>query len=195
MTTRFWWVRHGPTHAKAAIGWTDIPADLNDIPALNRLSSYLPADARIISSDLQRASATADAVQANRLRQPDTPALREMNFGDWDGRSFADIGSSDPEASRQFWENPGVIAPPNGESWNDLSARITTKVDGLIQKHGTGDIVVVAHFAAILTALQRASGMSAKAAFSFKIDNLSVTRLDFVHASNSWRVHGVNHLP
>lgn len=195
MTTRFWWVRHGPTHEKAAIGWTDIPADLTNVPALNRLSTYLPASARIVSSDLQRASATADVVQVDRLRKPDDPALREMNFGDWDGRSFADIAESDPETSRQFWETPGVIAPPNGESWNDLSSRISAAVDGIIQEHGTGDIVVVAHFAAILTALQRASGMSAKAAFSFKIDNLSVTRLDYIHTTKSWRVHGVNHLP
>jgi len=121
--------------------------------------------------------------------------LREMNFGDWDGRLFADIAKSDPETSRQFWESPGAIAPPNGESWNDLSARISSAVDTIITDHGTGDIIIVGHFAAILAALQRASGMNAKAAFAFKIDNLSVTRLDYLHSSKSWRVHGVNHLP
>jgi len=194
MTTRLWFVRHGPTHSKAAVGWSDIPADLSDLAALERLSTYLPAQANIISSDLQRASATADVVQGDRSRLPNTSTLREMNFGDWDGRPFADIAKSDPETSRRFWESPGIIAPPNGESWDDLSTRITGAVDTIISDHGTGDVIIVAHFAAILTALQRASGMSAKAAFSFKIDNLSVTRLDYLHASKSWRVHGVNHL-
>ena len=195
MTTRLWLVRHGPTHAKAAVGWSDIPADLSDVAALQRLSDYLPVDASIVSSDLQRASATADAVQAGRTRLLNTQTLREMNFGDWDGRAFAEIAATDPETSREFWESPGSVAPPNGESWNDLSLRISTAVDALISEQGVGDVVIVAHFAAILTALQRASGMSAKSAFSFKIDNLSVTRLDYLHKSKSWRVHGVNHLP
>ena len=195
MTTRLWFVRHGPTHSKAAVGWSDIAADLSDLAALERLSSYLPSQAKIISSDLKRTSATADALQGARIRLPDTPALREMNFGDWDGRLFADIAKSDPVTSRQFWESPGAISSPNGESWDDLSLRISDAVDAIIADHGTGDIIVVGHFAAILTALQRASGMNAKAAFAFKIDNLSVTRLDYLHSPKSWRVHGVNHLP
>ena len=195
MTTRLWLVRHGPTHSKAAVGWSDIPADLSDVAALARLSDYLPAQARIVSSDLQRASATADAIQKSRTRLPDATTLREMNFGDWDGRPFTEIAASDPVTSRKFWESPGSTAPPNGESWNDLSVRISTAVDTIITAYGAGDVIIVAHFAAILTALQRASGMSAKSAFSFKIDNLSVTRLDYLHASKSWRVHGVNHLP
>ncbi len=194
MTTRLWFVRHGPTHSKAAVGWSDLPADLSDLAALDRLSRYLPTQASIISSDLQRASATADAVQGGRNRLPNTPTLREMNFGDWDGQLFTDIAKSDPETSRKFWETPGAIAPPNGESWNDLSKRISSAVDAIITDHGAGDMIIVGHFAAILTALQRASGMSAKAAFTFKVDNLSVTRLDYLHASKSWRVHGVNHL-
>ena len=195
MSTRLWFVRHGPTHSKAAVGWSDVPADLSDLAALRRLSSYLPVEAKIISSDLKRASATADALQGGRVRLPNMSALREMNFGDWDGRLFADIAKSDPETSRQFWESPGAVAPPNGESWDDLSMRIAAAVDTIITNNGTGDVVIVGHFAAILTALQRASGMSAKAAFAFKIDNLSVTRLEYLHPVKSWRVHGVNHLP
>ena len=195
MTSRLWFVRHGPTHSKAAVGWTDIPADLSDLEALNRLSNYLPQQATLVSSDLQRASGTADAIQNERFRLPDTPSLREMNFGDWEGRLFQDIAESDPETSCEFWESPGSMAPPNGESWNDLAIRISEAVDAIIVDQGKGDIIIVAHFAVILTALQRASGMSPKAAFAFKIDNLSVTCLDYLHDTKSWRIHGVNHLP
>ena len=41
-------------------GWTDLPADLGDHGALNRLSLALP-DAAVVSSDLLRARSTADA--------------------------------------------------------------------------------------------------------------------------------------
>ena len=60
--TTLWMVRHGPTHAKAMIGWTDLPADLSDTDAIARLRTELP-DAPIVSSDLIRAVATADALQ------------------------------------------------------------------------------------------------------------------------------------
>ncbi|HHL22744.1 MAG TPA: histidine phosphatase family protein, partial [Aliiroseovarius sp.] len=26
----WWWLRHGPTHAKGLVGWSDVPADLSD---------------------------------------------------------------------------------------------------------------------------------------------------------------------
>ena len=79
--TRFWWVRHGPTHAKTMVGWQDAPADLSDQRALARLSEYLPQEAVVISSDLIRASATADAIESRRKRLPHDPALREIHFG------------------------------------------------------------------------------------------------------------------
>ena len=60
--TRFWWVRHGPTHRKDLVGWTDADADLSDVGALGRLSAHLPAGAPVISSDLIRCRATADAI-------------------------------------------------------------------------------------------------------------------------------------
>lgn len=186
--TRFWLVRHGPTHAKAMIGWTDLPADLTDTAALERLNLHLPPDAPVISSDLARAIATADAL-GPRPRLPHDPALREMHFGQWETRAFADIDAESPALIRAFWEQPGDTRPPGGESWNDLAARTQTALDRL---HGTApDIVVVAHFGPILATLQRAAGLSASQVFAHKIDNLSVTCLTLTPP----QVHAINHCP
>ena len=35
--TDWWWIRHGPTHAKCMVGWVDIKADLSDKITLNKL--------------------------------------------------------------------------------------------------------------------------------------------------------------
>ena len=99
--TRFWLVRHGPTHARAMIGWTDLPADLSDSAALERLAAHLPTGAPVISSDLSRAIATADALGA-RPRLAHDPALREMHFGQWETRAFAEIEAEDPTRIRAF---------------------------------------------------------------------------------------------
>ena len=39
------------------VGWSDLPADLSDTVALQRLHDHLPSDAVVISSDLSRAAA------------------------------------------------------------------------------------------------------------------------------------------
>ena len=97
--SRFFWVRHGPTHAKSMVGWSDIPADLTNTAQLARLSALLPADALVVSSDLIRASATADAIVAGRTRLPHDPDLREINFGDWELQKFTEV--SDQALIRQ----------------------------------------------------------------------------------------------
>ena len=186
--TRFWLVRHGPTHARAMIGWTDLPADLSDTDALARLSAHLPPDAPVISSDLSRAIATADALSP-RPRLPHNPGLREIHFGQWERRGFAEVEAETPDLIRAYWETPGEIRPPGGESWNDLTARTWATLD---QLHGTApDLVVVAHFGPILAALQRAGGLSATEVFAHRIDNLSVTCLTFLPP----RILAINHLP
>ncbi|PLS23162.1 histidine phosphatase family protein [Neptunicoccus cionae] len=189
--SRFWFIRHGPTHRDGLIGWTDAPADLSDLEALDRLNTYLPQDAVVVSSDLIRCVATADALATGRKRLPSDPDLRELHFGDWEDRTFKQVAQTHAELSRAYWSDPGPHAPPNGESWDAAAARVSRGVDRLRDAHPDTDIIVVAHFGAILTQVQRAAGMSAKAALSFKIDNLSVTRLE--HMGTAWRVLGVNH--
>jgi alpha-ribazole phosphatase len=190
--TRFWWVRHGPTHAKTMVGWTDLAADLSDTAALARLSAHLPGAAVVISSDLARAVATADALCPGRPRLPHDAALRELHFGAWEMRSFAEVEAESPAHIRAFWDAPGDVCPPGGESWNDLSARIAAATDRLLAAHPGRDIIVVAHFGAILAALQRAGGLTAQQVFAHRIDNLSVTRL--CHGPQGWTIGTINHL-
>ena len=186
--TRFWLVRHGPTHAKGMVGWTDLPADLSDAAALARLSAHLPGDAPVISSDLSRAVATADVLPGRR-RLPHDPGLREIHFGRWETRRFDEVEAEEPALIRAFWETPGEVRAPGGESWNDLSART---LSALARLQGTApEIVVVAHFGPILSALQRAAGLTATAVFAHRIEPLSVTTLTLTPP----RAFAINHLP
>lgn len=190
--TRLWWVRHGPTHEKAFVGWRDVPADLSDRAALDRLHAHLPQGAVLISSDLIRAIATADAIAATRHRLPHDPALRELHFGDWDGKHWAEVAATHPDLSRAYWEDPGDHAPPNGESWNEAAARVQSAVTRLIAAHQGRDIVIVAHFGVILTQIQRALGCSGAEVLAHSIDNLSVTRID--HGAGGPTLGPLNHI-
>jgi len=191
--TRLWWVRHGPTHEKAMVGWRDVPADLSDRAALARLDAHLPREAVLVSSDLSRAAATADVLAHGRQRLPHHPGLRELHFGEWDGRTWDDVARSQPELSFAYWDDPGDHRPPGGESWNEAAARISAATDALIHDHAGRDLVLVAHFGAILTQLQRALGCSGVKVLGHRIENLSVTRIDL--GPDGWRVVTINHCP
>lgn len=191
--TRLWWVRHGPTHEKAMTGWRDVPADLSDTAALHRLAGFLPQGAVLIASDLRRASATADAIGAGRTRLPNDPALREIDFGVWDGMDFAAVAARDPQLSRAFWENAGDLAAPDGESWNGVAARVGALVDDLIARFAGRDIVLVAHMGVIMTQIQRAASCTPYQAMGHQIDPLSVTQMDCTAAG--WTLGAVNQRP
>lgn len=184
-------VRHGPTHAKSMVGWSDLPADLSDTKALARLETYLPQDALVVSSDLSRAITTADAIQGARTRLPHHPDLREMNFGDWELQRFDEV--EDQTSYRAFWETPGDIAPPGGESWNALVTRVNSAIDQLLEENQGRHLIVTAHFGVILTQIQRARGITAYEAFAHRIDNLSVT--DLTIDAGTWHCARINHCP
>ncbi len=192
--TTWHWVRHGPTHEKTFVGWRDVPADLSDKDQIARLNAHLPQNALLISSDLVRCTATADTLEhSTRARLPHHGDLREMHFGVWDGMHFNDVAARDPELSRAYWENPGDVMAPEGESWNQTAARVNRVVDQMNAAHFGNHIIAVAHFGVILTQVQRALGTTATKAMAHKIDNLSVTTVSF--DGDGWQVHGINHLP
>jgi alpha-ribazole phosphatase len=174
------------------VGWRDIPADLSDTAALARLDGFLPTTAILVSSDLRRSISTADALSTPRPRLPHKADLREFNFGQWDGLDFNEVSERWPDLSRKYWEKPGSVAPPDGESWFDAAARVDRTVKSLVSDHPDCDIIAVAHFGVILTQFQIAAGLTPYQALAQKIDNLSVTCL--VHDKGVWSVDCVNHI-
>jgi len=118
--------------------------------------------------------------------------LKELNFGDWELKRFAEAEAMDPARIRAFWETPGDSTPPNGESWNQVCARVDAAVDRVMAAHTDRDLIVVAHFGAILTQIARAENLDGSAAFSHKIDNLSVTTL---LTQPTWSAQQINHNP
>ena len=189
--SRLWLVRHGPTHAKGFVGWTDLPADLSDGATIARLEAALP-DVPVISSDLSRAVKTADAIQATRARLPHDPRLRETHFGAWEGLTWAEVEARDPHLTRGVFETPGETAPPGGESWNAFGARVSAAVAGL-----GGDVIMVAHMGVILSLLQKALNCPAAEVLGHEIAPLSLSviarRGDW--AQGAWEAERINHFP
>ena len=171
---RVWLVRHGATTAPpgAAIGSTDPPLSDEGLAQAGRLAAQLAGRPlqRVLSSDLKRALSTADAIAAaHNLAVEPTPALREIDFGAWEGRSLADLWSEDPEAARAWEEDIRSTPPTFGEDLGSLQRRVEAywrAVDPLCD----GEIAIVAHRCSLAVVRALITGESMEEAFSVPLE-------------------------
>ena len=191
--TDLYLIRHGPTHLKSMVGWSDVPADLSNSAQIERLRERLPQHGVLVSSDLMRARDTADALRLPHKRLKDDANLRELNFGDWELRTFKEIDALDHDRVFAFYNAPGETTAPNGENWNGFCARVNRVVDRLLRDYGDQSIILVVHFGVIISQIQRAEIATPKYAMRHKIDNLSLTHLRA--DQDQWSVNFINQIP
>lgn len=111
----------------------------------------------IYSSGLYRAHETAKAVaSASGLPVVPRRALRELDFGRFEGMSWGDIYERYPEARTQFYEDFRAFRAPGGESSREAAERQMQEVVRLVAHHPNGAIAIVGHsgaFGALLPTL------------------------------------------
>ena len=94
---------------------------------------------RIVASPLERARQTAEIVAAGLLHPvplETDPRLAEMDYGEWEGKTYAEIDATDA-ARRHAWEaDPAASRCPGGESANDVAERATGFLADLLAQHG-----------------------------------------------------------
>jgi 2,3-bisphosphoglycerate-dependent phosphoglycerate mutase len=146
----FYFIRHGETSHNAgglAMGQRDIP--LNDLgrEQAGQTAAALAAHpiARIVSSDLVRASATAEPLaDILGLAVETDPRLRELSFGIFEGRSIAECAREHPEIVAEWRRGTFDYAPPGGETRRSLMERTGAVLRELLD--GPHDhVAVVAH--------------------------------------------------
>ncbi len=203
---RWWWVRHAPVinHGGKLYGQRDVPCDVSDARAFASLAAALPDNAVWVTSHLSRARDTARAIQDAGRAAPESIIehdFAEQNFGDWAGLDWEEIAARDPAFHARFWEDPVGLAPPGGESFAAVLARVGATIARLSAAQSGRDIVAVAHGGVIRAAIATALALDPARAMAVRIDNLSLTRLDLVEGGTlrgkggAWRVVGVNRPP
>ncbi len=201
VTTRWWWLRHAPVidHDGIIYGRRDVPCDVSDKAKFKALAKMLPGRPMVwASSHLKRATDTAAAIVEAGFDPPELivePDLSEQSLGDWEGLEWNSLIASKDGACRRFWQDPGNIAPPGGESFADQISRVAGIVRRFNVEYAGADIVVVSHAGTVRAALAIALGLNPGQALSFKVANLSLSRLDHIsgdEGNDQWRVAGVN---
>jgi len=67
---------------------------------------------------------------------------------------------------------------PGGEGADLFGKRVAAAVDAILQRHSTGDVLVVTHGGVIQMTLNRIVGRASRGLFPFKIQNASITVIE-----------------
>ncbi|KXP04499.1 histidine phosphatase family protein [Tsukamurella tyrosinosolvens] len=182
--TRVILLRHGQTPAsvqrlysgRGNPSLTDLGREqAAEAAALLRLT---PIDA-ILSSPLDRARQTADAVAAGRgLTVEVDDDLIETDFGEWEGLSFGEARERDPELHAR-WLGDTSVAAPGGESFDEVHARVAGLVERVTAEHAGRTVLLVSHVTPIKTALRIALDVGPQLLYRLHLDLASISIADF----------------
>ena len=203
--TRWWWVRHAPIKDTAlgrgggrVTGQLDLEADCSDLERIAMLAARLPAKPIWLSSPLRRARQTLDSllIACDAVGSPIAVErdIAEQDFGDWQGRTYAELEVAEADTYAKFWAAPGTARPPGGESFADVMMRVARAVERRSVSGSDVDIVVVGHGGSIRAAVAQALGLGPARALALQVDPLSLTRLDRIadQSGVSWSIGCVN---
>lgn len=178
-------LRHGETAGGARYwGATDVALSWNGWRQMRAAVAGQSWDL-IVSSPLRRCSAFAEALARELnvfcLQEAD---LREMSFGEWDGRSASEILKTDSERLRNFWEDPSRHSPPGGESLEQLRSRVTAAWRRILSDTDYGRVLLVTHAGPIRLLRATQLGTQLSNLLSIEVPYGSLTTFDCLVGDN-----------
>ena len=175
MPGEIWLIRHGETEwslSGAHTGRTDIPLTENGRSSAEAVGCYLAGRqfAMVLTSPLGRARETCRLAGLGDIAQTD-PNLREWDYGDYEGKTTAEIRREDPDW--HLWTD-GV---PHGESIDQVADRARAVISRVEDTPGDVALFSHGHLLRILAAVWL--GLDPEAARLFALGTASISKLGY----------------
>ena len=195
---RIFLLRHGATDwnlAQRCQGSTDL--ELNEVGLKQAEAAALDLSREkidaIYSSHLKRAHQTAAAVSRfHNLTITIEESLRELDHGEIEGLTFAEIQATRPDFLRQWRDRPADADIPGGERLLDVGKRAWDGLGRIVRRHGPDEtLLVVSHNFPILSVLCRVTGTPLNQYRSFHLDPGEAVHLSY-DSNDAWRLISKN---
>ncbi|WP_046469878.1 bifunctional RNase H/acid phosphatase [Allosalinactinospora lopnorensis] len=181
--TRLILLRHGQTPLSveqrfAGVGDTELTeAGHEQARAAARRLAGRGVDA-VVSSPLRRARDTAGHVARElSLDVHADEGFQEVDFGEWEGMTFAEVQRSRPEELDRWLADPAV-APPGGESFETAVRRVVEARDKMLARHRGQTVLVVSHVTPIKILVQQAMLAPLRALYRMHLDVGCLSEID-----------------
>jgi probable phosphoglycerate mutase len=151
-------------------GRSDIPLDDLGIRQAREVAGALSRINRVITSPLSRARETAEALG---LPVEIDERWIELDYGDFEGMLQADV----PDDVWSRWRKDSAFRPPNGETLDELDARVRSALSDIFELAMTENIAIVSHVSPIKAAIAWSIGASVGSAWNCLLDRASISTI------------------
>lgn len=150
--------------------------------------------AAIYSSPLRRCLQTVEPL-ATRLGLPVTviPGLNDLHYGDWEWLTFEEARARSPALFARWFAAPQWVKFPNGESLQDLAARLAEVLRLIRERHERDTVVVVGHASVNRALLLQVLDQPLSAYWRLAQDPCGVSEIELV--GDFATVHRLNETP
>jgi broad specificity phosphatase PhoE len=131
---------------------------------------------RVVSSDLRRASETGKEIaRALDVPHDSDPRLREMFYGEWEGKTQEEIVERDRDVWERLARPSADFRAPGGESVAEVRERVHSAYLEIVAAHAGEEAVLVAHGNAIGLLLVALLDLPYENSWRFQLQNTGVT--------------------
>jgi probable phosphoglycerate mutase len=133
----------------------------------------------VVASPVRRTLESAQIV-ADQLGLPleVEPGIAEMEFGRWDGMTFAEVAARFPDEMEQ-WRGSLDYEPGGGESFRGVQKRVLAALDALRERYAGRSVVLVSHVTPIKTIVSHVVDAPLESLFRMELAPASVSVVSF----------------
>jgi len=175
-------LRHGEPRGGRAFRGNRIDDPLSETgwQQMRSVSPPQPGWERVITSPMRRCREFAQEV-ANTI-DVDCEViedLKEVGFGDWEGKTPQEIQATSPESYRAFYEDPVLYRPAGAEPLDDFFKRVTNAFDSIVEQNENKHTLVVTHAGVIRAIVAATLKAPLNAMYQLRIDYAGLCRIRY----------------
>ncbi|MCF6521824.1 histidine phosphatase family protein, partial [Streptomyces sp. JJ36] len=140
----------------------------------------------VISSPLRRCRETA-AVVAGRLglEVRTDEGLRETDFADWEGLTFAEVQQRHPGDLERWLASPEARPTGGGESFAEVARRVAVSRDKILARHPGKTVLLVSHVTPVKSLVRLALEAPPEALFRMELSAASLSAVAYFADGNA----------
>ncbi len=183
VSTMFDLLRHGePVGGKKYRGQIDDPLSEKGWQQMRQAVGDYRAWDTIISSPLSRCAVFAREIATRHAIPMKIDArYQEIGFGEWEGRTAAELLARDSTLLMRFWQDPMRHTPPGAEPLVDFRERVLGAFNETLEQYKGKRVLIVAHAGVIRLLVSHALDMPLDRLFRIDVPSAGLSRLRVDH--------------
>ncbi|MGR9117200.1 MAG: histidine phosphatase family protein [Gammaproteobacteria bacterium] len=194
-TTTIDLLRHGEAAGGSYYrGSTDDPLTALGLIQMDRAVAEPGNWTRVVSSPLIRCLDFAQTFgRQHKLPLLIEPRLKEIHFGDWEGKNADEIIRLWPQALERFYRNPAAHPPHNGEDFLAFRQRVQEAWNDIKTAQRGEHILIVTHAGVIRTLFSLLLNLKDQDCFHIQLNHGCLSRFQIFHHDSSEFVQLISH--